>query len=231
MSTVNGGGNIITDGLVLYLDSANIKSYIGSGTTWSDLTINGNNGTLSGALFNSSNWGSIVFDGIDDRVQVPYPNTNWGSTPWTIDFWMKIDVLGNRGVACLNSANNSDYAVNNVFFTDGKSYWYFIKNSTGEKVGVTQTTGVFAINQIFNFTMTYNGLGLIASNINFYKNAVTLTTLIGGSAGITNLNGIQIGGINYPFDGNVYSFKLYNRSLSAEEVLKNYDTTKSKFGL
>ena len=41
------GPSIVTDGLVLALDAANHKSYPGSGTTWYDLSGNGNNGTLN----------------------------------------------------------------------------------------------------------------------------------------------------------------------------------------
>ena len=58
---------ISTDGLVLALDTANRKSYPGSGTVWNDLSGNGNNGSLiNGPTFNGANGGSIVFDGVDD---------------------------------------------------------------------------------------------------------------------------------------------------------------------
>ncbi len=63
------GPNIITNGLILELDAANRKSYPGSGTTWTDLSGNGNTGTLTnGPTFSSANGGSIVFDGVDDYV-------------------------------------------------------------------------------------------------------------------------------------------------------------------
>ena len=63
------GASIVRNGLVLYLDAANPKSYPGSGTTWKDLSGNGNNGTLvNGPTFNSANGGSIVFDGTNDYV-------------------------------------------------------------------------------------------------------------------------------------------------------------------
>ncbi len=228
----NFSPKIVTDSLILYLDTANSKSYLSGSTIWNDLSRIGNNGTLeNGPTYNPNNGGSIVFDGTDDRVQIPYPDTDWSTTPWTIDFWMKIDTLGNRGVVCLNSSDGSQYVVNNVFFTDNKSYWYFIKNSTGTRTSFTQLTGIYNTNEIFNFTMTYNGLGLSTPNVSFYKNGVQLTTIIGGNAGVSNLNGIQIGGTNYPFDGNIYSFKLYNKSLSSSEVVQNFNTTKSRFGL
>ena len=60
---------IVTDGLVLYLDAANNRSYPGSGTTWTDLSRGGNNGTLTnGPTFNGANGGSIVFDGTNDFI-------------------------------------------------------------------------------------------------------------------------------------------------------------------
>jgi len=65
------GPNIITDGLVLALDAANPRSYPGTGTSWNDLSGNGNNGTLvNGPTFNSDNNGSIVFDGVDDYINI-----------------------------------------------------------------------------------------------------------------------------------------------------------------
>jgi len=61
---------IVTDGLVLNLDAGFTTSYPTTGTTWYDLSGNSNNGTLTnGPTFNSSNSGSIVFDGVDDNVQ------------------------------------------------------------------------------------------------------------------------------------------------------------------
>ena len=58
-------GSIITSGLILNLDAGNVASYPGSGTTWTDLSGNGNNGTLiNGPTFNSSNGGSILFDAL-----------------------------------------------------------------------------------------------------------------------------------------------------------------------
>ena len=61
---------IVTDGLVLYLDAANNRSYPGTGTTWSDL-VGSNNGTLNnGPTFSGANGGSIVFDGSDDYINM-----------------------------------------------------------------------------------------------------------------------------------------------------------------
>jgi len=61
---------VVTTGLQLYLDAGNASSYPGSGTTWTDLTVNGRNGTLTnGPTYSGTNGGSIVFDGTNDFVQ------------------------------------------------------------------------------------------------------------------------------------------------------------------
>ena len=66
-----GGPDISENGMVLYLDTSNTRSYPGSGTTWTDLSGNGNNFSLvNGPTFSSSNLGSIVFDGTDDNLQI-----------------------------------------------------------------------------------------------------------------------------------------------------------------
>ncbi len=78
---------VVKDGLVVCLDAGNPKSYPGTGNTWYDLTINGNNGTLTnGPTFSSINGGGIVFDGINDYVSVG----NLGSfyAQGTISYWM-----------------------------------------------------------------------------------------------------------------------------------------------
>ena len=65
------GPRIVTNGLVFCVDAADTNSYPGSGTTWFDLSGNGNNGTLNnGPTFNSANRGSIVFDGTNDWISV-----------------------------------------------------------------------------------------------------------------------------------------------------------------
>jgi hypothetical protein len=84
--------SIITQNLVLCLDAANSKSYPGSGTTWTDLSGNGNNGTLAnGVGYNSGNGGALVFDGVDDYVSLTSADLRFGgSNSYTFDFFIKV---------------------------------------------------------------------------------------------------------------------------------------------
>ena len=95
MSTSFSFKPIVTDGLVLYLDAANTKSYTGTGTTWYDLTKNGNNGVLtSGPVYNSENGGNITFDGVDDYVNLGNPNS-LDILNFTICAWVKSTSFSN----------------------------------------------------------------------------------------------------------------------------------------
>ena len=225
--------SIVTDGLVLNVDAGFTPSYPKNGTAWYDLSGNGNSGTLTnGPTFNSANGGSIVFDGTNDYVQVtsPFGDIDWSIQAWSFCAFMKLDTLGNRCLVNLNSANSSHYIVTNVFYTGDRSYWYFIKNSTSTQTNFTQTTGNFPANEVFHFTMTYNGNGLSTGNVKFYKNGELLTTTNGGSAGLSNQSGLQIGG-NYWFDGNIYNFLMYDKVLTSDEIIQNFNAQKSRFGL
>ena len=60
---------IVTDGLVLHLDAGNRRSYVSGSTIWTDLVNNSRTGSLvNGPTFDSSNQGSIVFDGVNENV-------------------------------------------------------------------------------------------------------------------------------------------------------------------
>jgi hypothetical protein len=87
----NYSPKIVTDGLVLYLDAANPKSYPGTGTAWNDISRGGNNGTLvNGPTFDSTNGGSIVFDGVNDYGINNTPNLPTGNITATICAWVYI---------------------------------------------------------------------------------------------------------------------------------------------
>ena len=91
------GPSIITQGLVLALDAADRNSYPGTGTAWTDLSGNGNNGTLTnGPTYNSANGGSIVFDGSNDYVNFSYNSSlNIGGLNITLSSWVRPTSLVN----------------------------------------------------------------------------------------------------------------------------------------
>ena len=82
--------SIVTDGLVLCLDAANTKSYPGSGTTWTDISGKGYDGTLTnGPTFSSDNLGCIVFDGSNDRVDGVHNSELNLTQDLTVECWFR----------------------------------------------------------------------------------------------------------------------------------------------
>ena len=221
-----GGPNLITDGLVLSLDAGNRKSYPGSGTTWSDKSGFGNNGTLTnGPTFSSANGGSIVFDGVDDFVDTTFKaSTSIGNgNPFTISAFFKTGNLTQQMlVACPDSPrfyieifNRSDVLV---------SHWGIGNNNNS-----STSTAIINLNQIYNYVTTYDGN--IAKG--YLNGVLTDTDTIGSQS--YNTNFLQIGKyasfLPLYLSGSIYTTQIYNRALSAEEVAQNYNAQKSRFGL
>jgi len=214
----------ITDGLVLCLDAANTKSYPGSGTTWTDLSGNGNTGTLTnGPTYSSSNGGNIVFDGSNDYVSFTSnpPLTNQIS----VDVWVNLTattpngngwILGREGSYRLTYASSSFQwvcaTVNNGWYT------------AGTPVGANLTT----TNSIINVVGTYDG-----SNNRIYVNGILISTGSAISGNILTTGNYYLvrsdaGNIDYG-KLNMYSHKLYNRALTASEIQQNYNALKSRY--
>jgi len=109
--SLSRGPKIISNGLVLYLDAANNKSYPRTGTTWYDLSGNNNNGTLTnGPTFNSANGGSIVYDGADDSVNLSLVSSNVNNV--TTEVWFKANTLpGDRGLFLNGDGGGSGYGL------------------------------------------------------------------------------------------------------------------------
>lgn len=232
---MNYGPKTITNGLVLYLDAANTKSYPGSGTTWTDLSGYGRNGTLTnGPTFNNSNCGSIVFDGIDDYASLS--STPGVTNNFTIDLWCLPNAThgidsestsGTEGVSgqrYITSPENkgADGGAGVSIGTNGVSV-YEHGSSYIPALLVYSTTISSASHIVVVYTSKQPTLYINSSNV---RTGLTSTK--------TNvyLDSSQIGGFVYGyFSGNIYAVKFYNRSLSATEVLQNYNANKSRFGL
>ena len=245
MSTTEGGGNIITDSLVLLLDSANTRSYPGSGTTWSDLSRSGNNGSLiNGPTFNSSNGGSIVLDGVDDYFITPTgltPTLNITSQI-TLDIQIKSTALANAssgdGLICkgLSTDLNTGVYELGLIQSGGTNYPYFRMRIDSSTPTYLPTSIPISLNQIYNIVCTYNG-SIMRIYINGQESGSGLATsgLIQTntqqlSIGVRYVHVINVGFDSY-FSGNIYSTRIYNRALSPSEILQNYNSIKSRFGL
>ena len=221
------GPKIITSGCVLALDAADKLSYPGSGTTWTDLSGNGNTGTLTnGPTFSTANMGSIVFDGTNDYISIPHA-FNISSGGVTFNIWFK---LTSTGWSPLIGDWTGPYSFLIQVYNGALNI--SIRNSA-------QTDLIFLANPsintnvIYNLQFAYDKTTKIGSS---YINGILNDTKTSGQADSAIANTSNAWSIGLKQDtgnvisGNVYLCNIYNRSLSSTEVLQNYNVAKNRFG-
>ena len=216
---------IVTSGLVLHLDAGNTSSYPGSGTTWFDLSGN-NHGTLeNGPTYSSANGGSIVFDGVNDRVSA-FPTQISGTGSKTISLWIKINTTSRTGLAGIRSTANWGWGFTVNRTTIGNLTFYDTNGSHLE-VAAGLTTSIW-----YHVSVTYNSATRIAT---LYLNGYQ----IGSLANFNSLNTSTFKGVigheeegmaGSFFKGNIAQVAIYSRELTAAEVLENYNALRPRFG-
>ena len=220
------GPKIVTSGLVLALDAADKLSYPGSGTTWKDLSGNSNNGTLTnGPTFSAANMGTIVFDGVDDYVT----GTLAASNSWTVSFWIYQTDINTKAVYYPFSGATSP--VTGIGFggsldaSTQNSWWYY----DGSTVFSSSSTAI-TVNTWYYLTISHV-YGAGTGTHNFYTNGVLSYSPSVADTTFTTYNVARRSDNNlYNIPGRIPIVKIYNRALSATEVLQNYNATKSRFG-
>jgi len=226
------GPNVVTNGLVLALDAANPKSYVSGSSTWNDLSGNNNSGSLvNGPTFSSANNGSIIFDGSNDYIplttQLFY---NIANPEFTLSFVCKPNTLILRRLYSEGSSNLS-----RIFFGLNSSgvIDLGIGDSTLQDGTIIPSPNlILTVNEWVSLTVTNKNDTTV-----FYKNGVvwsTRTHFIQSSSPIVigeSRIGRQYGGFGEYFSGNIASTQIYNRALTASEVLQNYNALKSRYNL
>ena len=224
-----GGPNTVTDGLVLALDAASKRSYQ-SGTTWSDLSGGGYDGTLSvagiGSVSGSLN--TMAFNGVDNNVEVDKDATSIGSLG-SVEAWVYLKE--DKWMYFYYRGYNSE---NSLFlgYHSAAAQWFF---GTYESATYTYNywgdTGYsYYGDKWHHVVMTYDA-SLGSDNWKFYHNGVNrhnkdYTEEIG-----TNNYTPHLGSTSRYWNGNISIFNIYDRALSASEILQNYNAIKSRFGL
>ena len=236
--------SIITDGLLLAVDAANIKSYPGSGSIWNDLSGNGRHGTFAGSptfsnqtnSFDGTNWTTFADDTELDflnRLPMTYevfckPTQVWPNNSW-------------RGLIDREGLNPRDgYTMWLSHNPSAGSNWYFRleRFTAGTQIGPyfgISTTDV--LNKFHHIVGTYDGtygkiyhntiLKQTVTNTNNITNA-TSTTSIGVRRGTYQQSGFTNGGA---FIGEIPIARIYNKALSDAEIKQNFEASRSRVGL
>jgi hypothetical protein len=220
---------IVTDGLVLALDAGNPKSYPGSGTTWTDLSGNGNNGTLvNGVGYNSGNGGSLSFDGVDD-----YINFSSFTNPYseTVIVWVKsaTELWDDTGWISSSRAQNG-----HIIHPNGgtKSItFYVIPETVSYRPILSITPDNIMIPHMYCYTTNGSNLHQVYFDGSFMGQSTTnITRTLTPSPQRYDVGFDNAGGGRYG-NGNIYSCLRYNKALSASEIQQNFNATRSRFSI
>ena len=208
---------IVTNGLVMYVDASNTRSYSGSGLTANGL-IGGIGGTLvNGVGFSATNNGIFTFDGTNDYINFGNSSTLQQSSG-TISAWAKTNSPGAsyRGIIAKQGAYG-------LFYVDGVLVAY------DWPADVPRSTGInIADNTWKNVVLTYqsgvsNGTRIYLNGVSVLTTTITIQNQTGNLFGGAEANASQYASCQ------ISSFNMYNRALIAQEVLHNYNTTKGRF--
>jgi hypothetical protein len=229
-------GNIVTNGLILDLDAAKRDSYPGSGTTWNDISGFQNNGTLTnGPTYSTSGAGSIVFDGVDDYVSTPY-TTAIGIGEFSYSIWIKF-TISQIGALIVKRLDAPTYQQFSLYIAGDSS-----GNTPGTKIAFNdvQSTGLLRMgitSTSFNDGKWHHLVATRTSTSTLlYINGTLLLTTTSAAINLSSSSKIfiarsgndqTVGGI--PFNGSIATTQIYNRALTAQEILQNYNATKGRY--
>ena len=203
---------IRTRGLYLYYDPANIRSYVGSGVTINNLKAGFGCTLVNGPTFSSSNQGYFLFDGSNDYAQLTLP----ALTDWSFSFWIYNHTIPNATEKQLLSTNGDPTGLSMVFTY--YNIWNGTSNLSTSSVGQSVWTNVVFTNIGFSSSAIYVD-GRLDAPFN------TGNQIYSGAAQLLAINGTSRNTQAY-----LGTFMGYNRSLTAAEVLQNYNSTKRRYG-
>lgn len=231
--------SIITDSLFMELDAS---SYSGSGL-WLDETANGNNATINGATYSTTDGGLFDFDGLNDTISIPH-NSSFSlntTTPRTIQVWVKYDVLPTSTNRMITFAKLSS-----AYAFDG--YWGGISGDSkvvvatnGGSISKTSDSGASLIS--LNTWYLYTFISRITNTANSTKVYINTTQYINsfhGTDSYSESNALTLGyfpaptaglGLSVYLNGKIGACYFYTKELSIDEITTNYNNTKSRYGL
>ena len=240
-----GGPTVVTDGLVLSLDAANSRSYPGSGTTWNSLVGNSVGTLTNGPTFSTDKYGSIVFDGTNDHVQLSNPTIVTGGVG-SIEAIAKPTTNTIGGVIGWGDNGTSNYgivSIGNATSTYSDEVITYVNLSPGvEDLVIFGRDSIGGTNQLNDGK--YHHIVVVIDGVEntIYLDGVKMPTIsitTGNATSqyflkMTTLSSLRIGNSTYnnghiPFTGEIPLVQFYNRGLTSDEVMQNYNALKQRF--
>lgn len=208
--------NTTKNGLVLMYDSANVRSYPGTGSNWYDLSGGGNTGTIVGSpSYTSSNFGGFSTDAVDDNITTPYMNL---TTARTVEVTYKMNATGTSWGPLFRNDWIERMFPSNIVIINSTGTYYTL---SGPVDNTTIQVGCYSVD---------------GTSVKAYRNG-TLTDSQTMNAAMTTGSyqynfGFQCGGSTCTYANvTIYGIKIYNRQLTDTEVNLNFNALRQRYGI
>ena len=240
MALVHGIKPIVTSGLVLCLDAGNPKSSPGSGTAWTDLSGNGNTGTLTNMEvpgdYSTTNGGALTFDGVDEFVQINNPTT-FHNQNFTISVWINPGVQDSNLISLMDFDHTAffhGWVIQSENATGNRNYYlawgtggqFQPAGGFGNNIGIQITTSVWQ-----NIVYSKNGTSLLG----YSNGSQVFTPPTAGNSFVNYQSNKNVtiakstNNAGREFNGSISQVSIYNRALTATEIAQNYNALKSRY--
>jgi hypothetical protein len=211
--------DMVVDGLSFLVDANYPGSFLTSSNTWFDVSGYSRNGTLqNGTTFSSSASGSLLFDGINDRVEFG----NWSISYPTVSAWVyKTSSASSQGI-CRKNVSWAVSQFNGTLQVAPGTNWTFY--NTGYTI---------PLNTWVNIVYVYSGTGVTGSQVVYVNGSAIWGTSSASGPLPSNGNLVRVGfdDNNWWWGGLISQVSIYDRPLSASEVSQNFNAQKSRYGL
>lgn len=242
--SVKSNIGVVTDGLVFYVDAGNADSYPGSGTTWTDLisgvSVGGQN--MDATNHSSSNGGIFSFDGTNESFNFADASLDYDRSNFSVEAWVRPTGNHTNYETGVFTKWNTGGGTDNEFTlgfenVSGPAPFMFWVQSP-QNSGGTYSNGIFTVSSSFNYTVgqwyhlvgTFDGAN---STLKLYVNGTLADTN-------TTFNDTQVKTVTTKYYIGAFEVRasiladipkcaLYSKTLSASEVLQNYNALKNRF--
>lgn len=234
----------VSTNLVLYFDANNTSSYPGSGTTWTDVSGNTNNGTLvNGPTYSSLEGGYLNFDGVDDHISIGSQSiVGSGSQPFTVEIWFYNTRTLGTGAYTMLFRVKQDTEFFGVLYNPSGTYNVYSTFRNFTQWGTPVTNSDYNNKWICAHFVYTGGDKNTAASFKNYINGTQIPTATnnfgaaGGAASNCNLIGADgNSGCNAALSGyhggRISIYRLYNRELSAAEITRNFNGSRGRYGI
>jgi hypothetical protein len=237
--------NIVTDGLVLYLDAGKAESFGGDGTTWRDLSGENNNGTLTnGVGFTEDYGGSLIFDGVNDYVNCGNSSALNPSSSFTLSCWFKISNLEevdgeSKGLVGKYTGAGGNFRQFMLYYNSSTLSPSFIVSKDGTTVQNTTIKSITSESVLKEVWCNVTGVFTVSQKMEIFLNGELksseetpyLTQVYTGSPENFTIGTNTIGYGPSFSRSSISGVSLYNRALSTSEVQQNFNALRSRYGI